>query len=492
MGNALESFPEKGIIYLAFYVMKAENRQNGPRKAGKAVCIYMNYEEAVRYIAEVPKFTEEAREGNTRRLLRGLGDPQEDLRIIHVAGTNGKGSVCAFLASMLQAAGHRTGLFTSPHLVRINERFRINGVPVGDEELAEAFGSVMSAVEEMAGEGWRHPTYFELLFAVGMVIFRREGVGYLVMETGMGGRLDATNAVEHPLACVITSVSLDHMKYLGNTVREIAGEKAGIIREGVPLIYDGTSREAEEVILEQARKKHAPVWAYYPGMAEITCRGDSSVTYVLNNRLFDYLEITVPFAADYQVANSALAMMAMRVLDPAKQITDRMLKEAVVSTRWPGRMQEILPGVILDGAHNADGIAQLAGTMERIAERRKVSLLFAAVSDKEYERMIRELTRTIPYSSVVVTQTGGARHVEAEVFAELFRRYVSCPVYEEADAGRALEKALELKDPDGVLFCAGSLYLAGEILSFLQEKQCGKKDEDTGAETYRALPQQGR
>ena len=430
----------------------------------------MTYEEAVRYIADVPRFTQKNKAENTKRLLEELKDPQESFRVIHVAGTNGKGSVCAFLASMLQAGGKRTGLFTSPHLVTINERFRIDGRNVSNEVFTSAFNHVMEAVRKILSEGWLHPTYFELLFAVGMVIFQQEGIEYLVMETGLGGRLDATNSVEHPVLCVITSISLDHMEYLGESVAQIAGEKAGIIKEGVPLVYDGTDREAEAVLLEQARLKHARAWAYYPGMAQITRRDTSSVTYVLNNRFFDYQEITVPFAADYQVANSAVAMMAARVLDPEKRLPDKLLKEAVRGTKWAGRMQEVLPGVILDGAHNADGIAKLADAMKRIAAVRPVSLLFSAVSDKKYEDMIRELAQAAAFTCVTVTQTGGARHVETEVFAQIFRDHVKCPVYEEKDSRKAFEFALRRREAGGVLFCAGSLYLAGEILSYLQEE----------------------
>ena len=431
----------------------------------------MTYDEAVRYIEAVPKFTKKNKADNTKALLRQLGNPQDHFAVVHVAGTNGKGSVCAFLASMLAAAGRRTGLFTSPHLVRINERFRICGEPVGDAAFLSAFEEVMQAVHAIMEDGWLHPTYFELLFAVGMRLFQNAGIDILVMETGLGGRLDATNTVEHPLACVITSISLDHMEYLGDTIEQIAGEKAGIIKEGVPVIYDGTNRIAEQVILGEARRKGAPALAYYPGMAQITQRGDTFVTYVLNNRFFDYLEVTVPFAADYQVANSALALMTMRVLDPEKQVRDRDLKAALADTRWEGRMQEILPGVLLDGAHNADGIAQLGLVMGRFAKKRPVSLLFAAVSDKEYERMIRELAHCAPLEAVTVTQTGGSRQVDADVFGQLFRRYVSCPVYVQEDACTAFEEALARRSPDGLLFCAGSLYLAGELLRYLQEKR---------------------
>ena len=222
----------------------------------------MNYEEAVNYIAEVPKFTRKNKAENTIELLRRLGHPEEKLKVIHVAGTNGKGSVCAFTESILRHAGKRTGLFISPHLVKINERFQINQEQVSDEVFLEAFCRVKDAMDRMVQDGFYHPTYFEILVAVGMVIFAEEQVEYLVMETGLGGRLDATNTVAHPIATVITSISLEHTEYLGDTIEQIAWEKAGIIKEGVPVIYDGRNRAVEKVILEKAEQMHAPAIPY--------------------------------------------------------------------------------------------------------------------------------------------------------------------------------------------------------------------------------------
>ena len=189
----------------------------------------MDYTEAVAYIEETPKFTKKNKPENTWELIERIGHPERRMKVIHVAGTNGKGSVCAFLSSILTHAGYRTGLFTSPHLVNITERFQINGEEVSQECFTWAFEEVKRAVDAMIADGYAHPAYFELLFAAGLLIFQREQVEYLVLETGLGGRLDATNLVEHPIATVLTTISLDHMEYLGDTVANIAGEKAGII-----------------------------------------------------------------------------------------------------------------------------------------------------------------------------------------------------------------------------------------------------------------------
>ena len=197
----------------------------------------MNYEEAVAYIEETPKFTTKNKLEHTKECLRRLGNPQKQFQVVHVAGTNGKGSTCAFLTSVFREAGYSCGLFTSPHLVVINERFQINEKNIDNDTFLRAFEKVKKLADELVAEGSYHPTYFEFLFLMGMVIFADANVDYVILETGLGGRLDATTAVEEPSACVITSISFDHMQYLGNTIEAIAGEKAGIIVPGVPVIY---------------------------------------------------------------------------------------------------------------------------------------------------------------------------------------------------------------------------------------------------------------
>ena len=435
------------------------------------------YEEANAYIAEVPKFTKTNEPSNTVELLDRLGHPEDAFKVIHVAGTNGKGSVCAFLEGMLRAAGYRTGLFTSPHLVRINERFQIDRQEISDERFTGAFNVVKEAIDQMVAEGFHHPTYFEILFAVGMVAFREEKIECLVMETGLGGRLDATNTVAHPVCCVITSISLDHTAVLGDTVEQIAGEKAGIIKEGIPVVYDATDRRAEGVIQAQAVKMHAPHFPFYPQMAQITQRSDKGIAFVLNNRYYDYVSVSLPFLADYQAANCSIAMMAMKAAaqtgllgERAEQMDDRMICEAVSTVRGNGRMEMILPDVVIDGAHNADGIAQFLQTVSHISSSRKVSLLFAAVADKDYEEMIREICACAPFTSITVTQVGESRQVDAQVFSDIFRKYTKAPVFVKKDVREAFLLALEQKE-DSMLFCAGSLYLVGEIKAILEEKK---------------------
>lgn len=433
----------------------------------------MNYIEAVDYIAEVPKFTKKNKPENTIELLRRLGHPEESFKVIHVAGTNGKGSVCAFTESILHHAGKRTGLFISPHLVKINERFQINQECVSDEVFLEAFNEVKDVMDAMVKDGFFHPTYFEILFAVGMVIFAKEKVEYLVMETGLGGRLDATNTVAHPVATVITSISLEHTEYLGDTVEQIAWEKAGIIKEGVPVIYDGRNRSVEKVILDKAKEMHAPAYPYYAEMSEILSRTDKSIDFVLNNRYYDYKTVQVPYLADYQIVNSSLAMIAARVLDPEKQIADQTILQGIKDTRWSGRMETVLPGVVLDGAHNAAGIEEFLKTVRMVQKTQPVSMMFSVVVEKDYEKMIREICEGADFASIVVTQVEGDRKVEAEELAEIFRKYTKAQVVARENVKDAFETAMELKG-DGMLFCAGSLYLIGDIKAIISSQTVHK------------------
>ena len=255
----------------------------------------MNYEEAVAYIEETPKFTTKNKLEHTKECLRRLGSPEERFNVIHVAGTNGKGSTCAFLTSILREAGYSCGLFTSPHLVTINERFQINEKNIEDDTFLHAFEKVKKLADELVAEGSYHPTYFEFLFLMGMVIFADAGVDYVVLETGLGGKLDATTAVEHPLACVITSISFDHMQYLGNTITAIAGEKAGIIVPGVPVIYDGNDPEAAQVISERAEELGSPCYEVKREDAKILRNTMSGIDFLFKNEYYGNTAFSIPF-----------------------------------------------------------------------------------------------------------------------------------------------------------------------------------------------------
>lgn len=429
----------------------------------------MNYTEAVDYIETIPKFTVKHPPEHTRELLSRLGNPQEGIKIIHVAGTNGKGSVCAYLNAMLLAGGKKTGLFTSPHLVRINERFQINGEDVSDEQFLDAFLKVEKAAKEYEAEGEGHPSYFETLFLMGMLIFKEAGVEYLVMETGLGGRLDATNVVEKPLACIITSISRDHTEYLGDTLEAIAGEKAGIIKAGVPVIYDASQPGPASVIAARAKEMGSPAWPMEPSFYEMKTQSREGITFTFAYPGGEKAELAIPYVAKYQMMNASLAFYTMHILQDVHDIPKNVLAEGLSKIKWPCRMEMAAPGVIIDGAHNEDGIAQFVSTAGYFAKENEITILFTAVADKHYHEMIGEICEGIHPSHVVATQIDGSRVVPAEVLAEDFRKAGCTDVCAEPEIGAAYEKALEKKG-SGMLFCVGSLYLAGELKAYLAKR----------------------
>lgn len=437
----------------------------------------MQYEDIIRYIADIPKFTTKHPLEHTREFIRRLGNPCQDRKVIHVAGTNGKGSVCAFMQAILLCEGKHVGLFTSPHLVKINERIQIDGVPVTDEEFVAGFTRVKEVVDKMGEEGIPHPSYFEFLYGIGMVIFEEKEEEYLILETGLGGRLDATNSFERPVMTVITSIGMDHMGILGNTIEEIAGEKAGIIKEGTPLYYDGTSDEASEVICRTAEKKHAPCRKIGKDAFEIRKITDKQVAFSIVSGYDKNTIWTVSSTGIYQMMNATLAVRAMEELlekpsDAAKW--QRALEEA----RWPGRMEEVFPGVILDGAHNLPAIERFNESLRKQKEyfegkgeqSCKTVILFSAVDDKDYEQMIRTLCAEKSADSYIVTKLADKRGVSKEALADIFRACTDRPVYTEDTLEKAFLKAMEEKGKDGRLYCLGSLYLIGELKELIGEK----------------------
>lgn len=425
------------------------------------------YEEAVAYIENIPKFTTKNKLEHTRKCLDLLGSPDKDRKIIHVAGTNGKGSVCAFLSSMLEQGGFRCGLFTSPHLVKINERFQINEVMISDQRFTEAFTEVKNLADRLVEEGDYHPTYFEFLFLMGMIVFKQEDVDYIVLETGLGGRLDATNSVLSPMACVITSISLDHVEYLGDTIEKIAGEKAGIMKKGVPVIFDGNRKEAAEVIKARAEELGCPWYEVKESRQKLLNYTPEGIRFLSASGVYGETELFVPFIARYQMMNAALALETMGVLRGEHGLEKETLIKGIGGAKWQGRMETILPGVIVDGAHNEDGIARFVETVSYFQKEYPITLLFSTVADKEFPDMIKRVCKGLQFANVVTTEIWGSRKQSAKELAELFRLNGCSQVFVEPNPGKAFELAYEKKG-DGLLFVVGSLYLAGEIKDYVR------------------------
>lgn len=428
----------------------------------------MTYEEAVRYIEDIPRFTKKTGLSNSRRMLELLGDPLDRIAIVHVAGTNGKGSVCAFAESICREAGRKTGLFTSPHLTDMRERIRIGGNMVSKQSFAKACERMCVVSGQMVREGYLHPAYFEFLFGMAADIFERERIDTAILETGLGGRLDATNATEHPAVTVITSVSMDHMEYLGHTIEAIAGEKAGIIKEGVPVVYWGEDPRAARVIEAEAEKKHAKAIKLTRGNYEILKIGNKDIDFYAfcgyhENNLF-----SLPFSAPYQAENAVLAIQAVRCLDGG--IDSTVIRKGLSCTIWQGRMEEVAPGIFLDGAHNEDGVRAFAKAVKANQNNCEKYLLFSAVKEKDCEKMVKILCEEIGWRGVILTEIEGGRRLAGSTMRDLFLRYkredTELLIY--PDCREAFDRARERKK-ERLLYCAGSLYLVGEIKKLLME-----------------------
>lgn len=426
-----------------------------------------NYREAVDYIEELPKFTEKHPLKHTKKYLEKLQNPAENCKVIHVAGTNGKGSVCAYLQAVLQAEGKKTGFFTSPHLIKINERIQIDREEISDDTFYDVFCEAYHVAQEMEQEGEGHPSYFEFLFGMGMKAFEKAGVEYIILETGLGGRLDATNAVESPVLTVITSISLDHTAILGDTIEKIAFEKAGIIKEGVPVIFDGSRAEATEVIRRQAEKMHAPCREISKNAFEIREVTRNHIAFSRRNAYDKDVIWQVPICGCYQVMNAQIALEALEcLLGNCESEPDRRKKwvDAVASIHWEGRMEEAAEHVLVDGAHNPGAIEAFVESIHLLYPEPEPLpiVVFSAVVDKDYEWMIAYLCRYLPAKLYIVTEIPDKRRVSAEELKKVFERYTDCEVVAKSDIGDALKEAYDRRG-ESEIYCLGSLYLVGAI-----------------------------
>lgn len=414
----------------------------------------MNYPESVRFLYALGNEIKTAKLGLERigTLLSWLGHPERASNIVHVAGTNGKGSTCAMIESGLRAAGLRTGLFTSPHLSEPTERITIAGQTVTSEQFTAAFDKVHTAAEELLAIGRidAHPTYFETVTAMAFVLFRELGVQIAVVEVGLGGRLDATNVV-HPILCVITPIDYDHEQYLGTTLESIATEKAGILKPGIPAIFARQRPEADHVL--NARAAELGVTA--------TCAADFEVRDLeidARGSRFSVggMHIMCPLAGEHQVQNAVTAALALKHLGVAVR--------GIAWTRWPGRLEHVSdePEIILDGAHNPAGARALAAYIKRFYEGRKVWLIYGSMRDKAIEEIAGVL---FPLASEIVAT---APHFARALRPEALREFA---VETKFHAAESVEDAIALvraeAHSDDVIFITGSLYVVGEARALL-------------------------
>lgn len=433
--------------------------------------IQKNYEELTHFLEQIPQFTEKNGLERATGLLKAMGNPENNFKVIHVAGSNGKGSVCAYLNEILIENGYRTGMFISPHLVDIRERIRMDNQFISREELTEAFGQVYNLVPQLEAQGI-HLAYFDYFFGMAMYYFAKKNVDIVILETGIGGKLDATNAIQAPVLSVITTVSLEHMGVLGSTLEEIAQEKAGIIKSGVSVVYSAKNSSVSKIIEETARQRKASLTeGVYQKDYQIDKNTGNRIDFSLHNGYYKNDCFSLATGAVYQAENCSLALTAAKVLQNCGQIRldEGKVKQAVYNTHWEGRMEEVLPGVFLDGAHNPEGIEGFIESAKAICGKRSATLLFSVVKDKNFEKMIHSLSVSGIFDSFAVTGLHSARKLDEDSIKELFQQYTQVPVYEFNCVSEAFQWGLakQKESPGRVLMCTGSLYLVGEIKTMI-------------------------
>ncbi|MEG1946748.1 MAG: folylpolyglutamate synthase/dihydrofolate synthase family protein [Lachnospiraceae bacterium] len=424
------------------------------------------YEEILERILEIPRFTTKNTPEHTREFMKRLGNPQEEPHTIHVAGSNGKGSVCADIASVLRENGKRVGLFTSPHLVKIEERFQVDGIPCTPQEFTAAALLVQKTVDNMVSEGLPHPTFFEYIYAIGMIIFQENKVDYAVVETGLGGRLDATNCVKQPQLTVITSISLEHTELLGDTIEKIAAEKAGILKPGVPIVYDACVPEASKVIEERAISLGCARYPVNPKNIKILLNTGRKIDFSYESN-YDVTKVSIPFGAPYQARNAAVALQAVNIISQTDEMDPIKILKGFKNVQWKGRMQEVMTGVYLDGAHNVSGIDSFLEAAACMTNEPSL-LLFSMVQEKKYLEAVKELVEKGNWEEIIITQIPNARGLNPKILLEAFekektvlKKKIRVRVVD--DLKEAFTIAIAKRKQEQMLFCAGSLYLIGEL-----------------------------
>lgn len=392
----------------------------------------------------------------TTDLLKRAGNPEKYLKFIHLAGTNGKGSTAAMLEHAFRSAGFSTGLYTSPHLIDVRERFRVNGKAV-PEDIFNDLGKELA----QAAEGGSF-TYFEYATVLAALIFCRAGVDVVIWETGLGGRLDATNAVKS-CASVITNIAYDHQNLLGNTLAEIAAEKAGILKEGVPLFYNRLPDEARTVIENRAKELGC---AIIPPEAEVPpCDGYTVSDSGMMCQQFSYMghRYTLPLPGAMQRENFRLVRNVLRYFGKVWDFDADKAMAALKDTRWPGRCQIVKDSLVIDGGHNPDGVAAFTAALKEVWQGEKHPVVYGAFKDKDFASCVELLADIASYFIFVPVPAAERGIASAEDLGALADK-LGVPWEYETDIGCALAKAKQKKSPSGAAVVSGSLYLTGDVL----------------------------
>lgn len=459
----------------------------------------LSYNQALDFIHGLNRFGTKLGLQNITKLLDILGNPHKGIKIIHVAGTNGKGSTCAMIDSILRSAGFKVGLYTSPYLEVFNERMRVNGENISDDDLARLTDKVHAAVMYMRENNLGSPTEFEVVTAIGFLYFKEQSVDFLVLEVGMGGRLDATNVVT-PMVSVITPISLDHQQYLGNTLEDIAREKCGIIKPGIPVVTSLQEYEAMRVIEEVSNSLNCKLIKVSNEQARESCEtvyyhlisdDEKGLVFDLKTQKNTFPGLKIQLIGRHQLDNAATAVAAIEVLNmQGIKIKSDAIYSGLRNARWPGRLELISenPTILIDGAHNIAGIKTLKEALNQYYSNRKKILVLGILEDKDYKDMLHDI---VPVADIIITTAPNnpralAACELADIIAELFGDSViqmnakdldigkkinsntTIQVYAEEKIEDAAKLAKALADSEDIIVFAGSLYMIGYVRTLLR------------------------
>lgn len=431
----------------------------------------MTYNEAMNYISSVGKFGSNYGLERTFRLLELLGSPHEKIKLIHIAGTNGKGSTTAMVTKILRGFGYKVGMYTSPYLEEFEERIQINGENINKDILVKLLEQVKIAIDKVIEEGYEHPTEFEIITALMFLHFYNEKVDYGVIEVGLGGRLDSTNVIT-PKVSVITSISLDHMNILGDSLKDIAKEKAGIIKEGVPVILYPQVKEVEEVIIKTAEEKNSKVF--------FVKKDNGKLINIDYERLYQKVEISgcknmysvnLPLLGEHQIINLVVAIKTIEALFEVENIEldKNIVEKSLQDVKWIGRLEVLRrkPTVVIDGAHNIEGIKSLRNNVEKYFKYKNMFLLLGILADKQVKEMIEEIT---PMAEKVYALTPHSER--AELSEDLKKEIIKCNsnVVAMENYEEAFISALKDADEEDIIIISGSLYMIGDMRKIITKR----------------------
>ena len=471
------------------------NSENKYKKAGESLCFLfpgaryqllilfnywevwkpgekVNYQEALDFLTDLTKFGVNFGLGRIEYLLSLLGNPERSLRVIHVGGTNGKGSIAIMTARILEEAGYKVGLFTSPHLQSYTERYLINRQPITEERFAALMERFKPLLAQMVADGHEHPTEFEVCTALCFLYFYEEQVDFLILEVGMGGAIDSTNVVQNPLVSVITNVTFDHMDYLGDTIAEIASVKAGIIKEGGHVVTAAWYQDALKVIEEHCQERGAALLEVGKDIKwELNEATTAKTSFNLTTPWGVYRDLWVPLAGQHQAVNAATTLGVIEFLrrDHRVAIKDEQIRTGLTESSWPARLELLHenPQIIIDVSHNHDGARTLSAALKGIYQYRNLILVLGMLGDKEREKVVAELAPLA--TTVIITKPLSPRAGDWEGLADEAGKYVDS-VFVIEEISDAVTTAIKEAGSDDLICITGSFYMVASAREFLLEK----------------------